>query len=166
MFGNRNLSNIYNGASCKSYCWSQSHSDLEISVKLVRVVKYENVNVMITSNQIRVELIDRLADHSDQNEFCTKCLIDGQFERSVRAESAYWLLDNDEPSIVIYIDKMENMWWKQLLINEEATLAGPRNYSIQMDNLDDGSRMVVDKLIVEQKKKIHSNSNEDSLSPA
>lgn len=166
MFRHRSLSNIYNGASCKSYCWSQNHSDLEIRVKLTKVIKYEDVNVTITSKRVKVEIIDQPVSHGKQVEFSSSCLIDGQFEQSVSAESAYWLLDNEEPSIVIYIDKSESMWWKQLLLDEEATQIGPTNFSIAIDNLDDGSRMVVDKLIVEQKKKVNSNNYEDSLYPA
>lgn len=171
MFRDRNLSDIYNGAICKSYCWSQNHSDLEIRVKLLRIVKYENINVSVSPDKIRVEIIDNqkpanLVNHIDQVGSETVCLIDGQFEHSVCTDSAYWLLDNDEPSIVIYVDKSESMWWKNLLIKEEIIRSGPRNYLIQMDNLDDGSRMAVDKLITEQRKKRGSGSHEDNLSSA
>lgn len=92
-----------------------------------------------------------------------KNLMSGQFEHSVDTGSAHWLLDNDGPAIVIYIDKSESMWWKNLLLNEEVKESGPRNYTVSMDLLDDGSRMVIDKLIVEQRNKM--NGNVDSFPP-
>lgn len=159
-------SEIHNGALCKSYCWSQSHSDLEIRIKLTEVVKYEEVGMAISKNNIKVDilreqLVSRKGGDSNisvSRELYAENMMDGQFEHPVNIASAFWLLDNDVPCIVIYLDKAENMWWKQLLLNEEVTESGPRNYSVAMDNLDDGSRMVIDKLIVEQRNKNASSS--------
>lgn len=150
----------HNGSKCRSYCWSQNHSDIEISVKLTKIVKYENVNVVITSTNIKVELVDTDPESSDRREPSTddfksnrRVLLEGQFEHSISTESVYWLLDSAGPCIMIYMDKSENIWWKQLLLNEQVTESSPRNYSILMDHLDNGSRMVVDRLVVEQRNK-------------
>lgn len=142
---------IYNGARCKFYCWSQSHSDLEIRIKLAKAIRYDNVDVTITSNYIKVMIV--VGDIKKEHEFKTITIMEGNFEYEVSTESSYWLLDNEDLNIVIYIDKLERMWWKQLLLNEEVTEKGLKNYTILMDHLDDGSRMAVDKLIVEQRNK-------------
>lgn len=159
-------SDIYNGARCKSYCWSQSLSDIEVRVNLSKMVSYEDVSVSITQSSIKVELdIDYDSADSDLDGPSTKTLMKGKFEHPVDTESASWLLDKDGPCIVIYIDKAENLWWQKLLIDEHPTKAGPRNYTMLMDHLDDGSRMAVEKLIIEQRNKA-LNRNSDDLSPA
>lgn len=157
-------STSHNGSKCRSYCWSQSHSDVEISVKLTQIVKYENVNVIISPTGIKVELFNvkqevsqqQLSDDSSSGRVT---LIEGQFEHPIATESVYWLLDNDGPCIMIYFDKSENIWWKQLLLNEEVTESSPRNYTILMDHLDNGSRMCIDRLIVEQRNKKNNSEN-------
>lgn len=165
-------SSSHNGSKCKSYCWSQSHSDIEISVKLTEMVKYEDINVIIGPSDIKVELlipkqrsIYKQQQHQDQQHSseCSNCtrmtLIEGQFEHQITTESVYWLMDNDGPCIMIYLDKSENIWWKQLLRNEEVTESSPRNYTILMDHLDNGSRMCIDRLIVEQRNKRTDSEN-------
>lgn len=162
------LSDIHNGAQCKAYCWSQSHGDLEIRIKLDRLVRYEDVSVILTQQRIKVTLLE-LVHKRDTGDsvscaemITTKVLLDGTFERRVNTESFYWLIDGEEPSITIYVDKKEGMWWRQLLMNEEVAKHGPRNYTLSMDHLDDGSRMTVDKLIFEQRTK--KTSSEDRYS--
>lgn len=89
-------------------------------------------------------------------------LVDGRLEHPIDQESACWLLDNEhEPAIVIYVDKSEELWWKQLFLNEQTIEMGPKNRTILMDHLDDGSRMMIDKLIVDQRNKL-MRSNESS----
>lgn len=155
----------YNGSKCRSYCWSQSHSDVEISVKLKQIVKYENVNVTISPSSIKVELYDVLRPSECQQQLRDDfssgkvTLIEGQFEHPIITESFYWLLDNDGPCVMIYFDKSENIWWKQLLLNEEVTESSPRNYTVLMDHLDNGSRMCIDRLIVEQRNKKNDSEN-------
>lgn len=162
-------SSSHNGSECKSYCWSQSHSDIEISIKLTGIVKYEDVNVIISPSDIKVELLipkqrSTFKQQQDQQSSdCSNCarliLIEGQFEHQITTESVYWLIDNDGPCIMIYLDKSENIWWKQLLLNEEVTESSPRNYTILMDHLDNGSRMCIDRLIVEQRNKRTDSEN-------
>lgn len=158
---------ISNGARCKSYSWSQSHSDLEIRIRLTNKVKYEEINVVVNRQEISVELVDD-NEHSPADDIDQvspdKVLIEGKFEHPVDTDSVYWLIDNEEASIVIYIDKAEDMWWKQLLLNEEVFEAGPKNYVVAMDHLDDGSRMMIDKLIIDQRNKLMS--KDDKFSPA
>lgn len=129
------------------------------------MVSYEDVNVSVTQESIKVELdCDCDSAYSDSDESSLKTLVKGKFEHPVDTESAAWLLDKDGPCIVIYLDKAENLWWQKLLLNEQVTKAGPRNYTVLMDHLDDGSRMAVEKLVIEQRNKILQNT--DDLSPA
>jgi len=160
MCKSKDLENIHNGAMCRSYRWSQSHCDIEIRVNLTETVKYENINLSISTEFIRLELLCpkqtigkgnlNIPDGNVQ----TKTLMQGVFEHRIKTDSVYWLLDNEEPCIVIYVDKVEPMWWKNLLVDEEVTESGPKHYVVPVDHLDDGSRMIIDKLVAEQRNKV------------
>lgn len=150
-------SDIFNGARCKSYSWSQSHCDLEIRVKLTRTIKQNQITVALSRCEICVTLTNGLGKET---------LVEGRFEHDIDVESAYWVLEKEDPQLVIFIDKKEEMWWKKLLENEKASEQGPKNFTVSMDQLDEGSRIVVDKLVTKQKKKLLLTNNADSLSPA
>lgn len=160
------LIEIFNGAQCRGYSWAQTHVDLEIHVKLAKRAKYDDVDVILTANRICVQL-----SHPDTVKFRSdpglpkETLVEGEFEHPIDVESAYWLIQNDVPTIVIYIDKREEMWWKQLLMGEQVTEAGPREYSVPMDYLAEGSRMAIDKLLTEQRRRFKIQKEEDDLSP-
>lgn len=129
---------------------------MEIRVKLSKGTKQDQISVALSRDEICVNLV----------EIHRRTLIRGKFEHHVDTESAYWVIEEEGPYLAIFIDKAEEMWWNGLLENEEAAERGPRNFTVPMEHLDEGSRMVVDKLVTEQKKKLLSGSNADSLSPA
>lgn len=133
----------------------------------MKAVKHEDVNVVITKRNICVEIArSNTRQHRDDPIVLEpiETLVDGKFEHPIDRDSVCWLIENDEPCIVIYVDKAEEMWWKKLLFNEEVTEAGPRSYTVPMDNLDDESRMRIDKLICDQRNKLLS--KDDQYSPA
>lgn len=158
LFDSGNSSLIFNGAACSSYCWSQSHSDLEIRVKLKTNIRYEDVEVELIGEKIKVFIRDRwtngdgLYDRLDNCNFIT--LLDGRLERAVDKDTLCWLIDSDDRAIVIYVDKLENLWWSKLLDDEEPNEIGPKNYSVMIDHIDLGSRMVIDRLVTEQRNKM------------
>jgi hypothetical protein len=150
-------SDIFNGARCKSYSWSQSHDDLEIRIKLPKIVKQDQISVALSRREICVNVLN---DGKKEN------LINGRFEHQVDTETAFWIVEKEGPNLAVFVDKIEDMWWKKLLDNEEAFVQGPKNYTVAMDRLDEGSRMVIDKLVTEQRKKFSSEDNANRLSPA
>lgn len=155
---------IFNGAQCKAYSWSQSHTDLEIRIKLTRPIRNEDLRVTVSKKKLCIELIqDQTNTPGIDLSQPVETLVIGEFEHPVDTESACWFVDSVDLCLTIYIDKKEEMWWKQLLLNEEVTAAGPKSYSVPMDQLDECSRMVIDKLITDQKKKMIDKS--DYFSP-
>lgn len=154
-----NPSEIFNGARCQTYSWSQSHSDLEIRAKLPKGKTQEiKIKIKLKKGEILVKVYVC-------NGFECFHPVLGRFEHEVDVESAYWMVDKESSSLVIYLDKTEDMWWNKLLVHEQPTELGPKNYTVPMDELDEGARMAVDKLITDQKKKLIS-SRDDKLSPA
>ena len=160
---------IFNGARCKSYSWSQSHGDLEIKIQLDKSVRQEDIHVDIMRQSICVEASTNAAVIYDP--CCPfETLVQGEFEHPIDTDSVYWLIES-EPSqnqLLIYMDKSEDLWWKRLLVGEESVEPGSRNYTISLEQLDSSSHMVVDRLIREQQSKAnsdrvtHSSSNYDS----
>lgn len=164
------MCDIYNGAQCKSYSWTQNHSDIEIRIKVTHVIRYQDVSFTITPNTIDIKLLRQARNgqswHPPNGHLTNSpvCLLDvtllkGVFEHRVDTDSVYWLIDIEEPGIVVYVDKSEPMWWRKLLLDERVVKAGPTNYSVSMDHLDDGSRMVIDKLVNEQRTKLVNSHN-------
>lgn len=149
---------IYNGARCKTYSWSQSHSDLEVRIELEDQISYENLKVGVTSDHIRVDWMKSLNTVNVEE----KTIVEGDFEDSVDQESVYWVLNTERrPCLIIYMDKTIGKWWDKLLKNEEASEKGPVDRIIDMDDLEDGSRMAIDKLINEQKSKLFLHDVDD-----
>lgn len=151
-----NCSDFFNGAKCNSYCWSQNHSDLEIRIKLTRPLRYEEVDVSVSNDRIKVVMLEE--PHQNPSRRLCKahskyCLLEGSFEHQIDTSSVYWLLDKQDCSILIYLDKLENRWWKELLINEAVNIVGNRNYTIPLESMSEESRMVVERMIMEQRNK-------------
>lgn len=126
-------------------------------MKLTKTIKQDQINVALSKRKICVNLTDG---------YEKKTLIKGKFEHQIDVDSAYWVLDKEGPHLVIFMDKIEDMWWKKLLEDETASEQGPKNFTVPMDQLDEGSRMVIDKLVTSQKKKLTRGNDIDSLSPA
>lgn len=145
------LSDIYNGADCKSYRWSQSHADLEIRVALLHPVDRSNICVQATSASIIVRLKGRNLSTSS---LYHTVLLDRRFTNPVDTSSLYWTIDMDDYCVSIYIDKCERSWWKSLFQQEQVTTSGRVERQIRGDDLDDASRAVIDRLIVEQRHKL------------
>lgn len=149
---------IFNGARCKTYRWSQSHSDLEVRIELEGPVRYENLKVDVTSDNLKVNLVSSI----DTIEGKEKTIVEGQFEDQIDPESVYWVLDTEgKPCLIMYMDKVRGKWWNKLLKNEEATEKGPINYVIDMEDLGEGSRMAIEKLVYEQKSKLDLQDGDD-----
>lgn len=135
---------MYNGARCDSYRWSQSRSDLEVRVSLERPARYEDISVEITARGISIEL----GGHHR--------LIQGEFVHPIKPDSVYWLIDNEERCIVVFLDKVTPLWWDHLLKYEKPTQLGPRDYRESIEHLDDGARMAIDRLVTQERNKLLS----------
>lgn len=143
---------ILNGARCKSYEWAQSYNDLEIRIKLAKTVKIDDIIVDATKSDISVEILQQAA----ANKILTsEVVMDGEFEHAIDSESLSWIIEpvEGESQLVIYADKMENLWWKKLLVSEEYVELGPRSFTVPKDSLDRGAHMAIDRLISEQTKR-------------
>lgn len=140
---------LYNGARCKSYCWSQGHSDLEVRVLLDRACSNNDIRVSLTYRYLKIELI-----YSEFTPCKTvKVLLEGTLERSVVKDSLFWHIDDQPKVLVLFMDKLESLWWNSLIVGEQAIERGITQRSIPSDSLDEGARMVINKLIAEQKEK-------------
>lgn len=142
-------SSIYNGAECGSYTWCQTLTDLEINVQLSNEINPDQLNVSINRFGLSVTHIDCL-------------IVSGAFERSIREDSFYWSLESheDRKSLVIYLNKSEAAWWSQLLVDEIHLKEGKQSRVASIDDLDDETKMKIDKLLVDSRKRMRSKKRE------
>lgn len=162
------LRDVFNGARCETYSWTQSHSDIEICIALNRRVTYEQISVVATSKRISVRLHPQRPTqevvHPNKSSDSFP-LMEGEFEHQIDSSTVYWLLDNDKrPTIVLFIDKSTPLWWNRLIKDEKQLQHGRRNYAISIEHLDDGSRMIIDKLVIEQRNKMPSKEGTNDIS--
>lgn len=134
--------NSFNGARCEFYCWSQGHSDLELRLKLNKDTKHRDIKVSVTAHDIRIE--EKFVEPENTQ---YRLILEGKFEREVRQESLYWLIDSESSCLFVYLDKLHSCWWRGLLVDEKPIEVGQRFYSVPIETLDSDSRARIDKLI-------------------
>lgn len=160
---------IYNGARCVGYRWAQSHTDIEVKIDLGTPVRYDNLSVDLSPRHIRIRVVN-LPETEEESALYSagrvveRTLIEGNFEDTINPETVYWILDADRrPGLIIYLDKGTAKWWDQFLQGEQVIEKGPVNHVADLEDLEDGSRMAIDKLIYDHKLR-HDNDDGDDFS--
>lgn len=132
--------NIFNGARCSNYSWTQTHSDLEIHIPVGSLENLDMIDIALTLDKIKISTRDSV-------------LLDGRLERDVIKSSITWQQEVtfDQKFLIVYMDKMQNLWWKTLLIGEKQLQIGPVERISSMYGMDESSRSRIDKLITDHK---------------
>ena len=142
-------SNIYNGADCESYLWSQKLNELEIIVPVPAFVKSaKHVEVFIQTNSLKVVI-------NVDNEW--KTLITADFVHSIKSNSALWTLEPSE-YIQISIEKVKEIWWKELINGEKQIKLGKVDRSVKLEDLSSDVQTIVHNLTAQQYLKLKKSS--------
>lgn len=94
----------YNGGIFDHYCWSQSITDIDITIRVPENITKKNIQIEILHSSISVQLID--GTNLLKGELCQKC----------KANDAVWSLDNCK--LQIHLEKCQEMWWNCLVKSE------------------------------------------------
>lgn len=152
---------ILNGAQCEHYSWTQTISDLEIRVNIPNHSSNDAFSSISNSN--------KRSDSHDPNEsvklhitskdisleWNSIIILRGRFERQVDKQSACWTIERQAHStngtsinwLVLYLDKLDHLWWSEFLREEKQSLVGSKFRVMSMADLNQESRMTVYKLI-------------------
>ena len=81
-------------------------------------IRNEDIRVIVSKDNLCIELMqDETKAHGLDRGKPAEVLVIGEFEHPVDTESACWFVDNKDSCLTVYIDKKEEMWWKQLLLD-------------------------------------------------
>mmetsp|Transcript_2748 Transcript_2748/g.2909 ORF Transcript_2748/g.2909 Transcript_2748/m.2909 type:complete len:348 (-) Transcript_2748:157-1200(-) len=141
-----------NGGSTQHYSWTQTLSDLLVTVPVPPGTKTKQLVVDITNTKLKVGMKGQTP------------LIDGPLHKRVIVDDCFWTLeDGREISISLQKDnKME--WWKCVIQGEaeiDTTKVQPENS--QLSDLDAETRQTVEKMMFDQRQKAQGLPTADEL---
>ncbi|CAL8468604.1 g8144 [Coccomyxa elongata] len=134
--------NAGNGADLEMYSWTQSLSDVIISVPVPSGTKGRDCDVSITKTKLKVGLKGAIP------------VLDGELFASVKPEDCYWNI-SDGRVVEITLQKVDAMaWWKSVLKGEpeiDTQKVEPENSKLA--DLDPETRQTVEKMMWDQRQK-------------
>ena len=121
-----NGSNVYDFKSNELlYSWSQSLTDLDITVPLPNSLKSKRqCRVTIRSNALTVAFESGRVQDGDVsgNTKSWTNRLDGQLAFAIRTNTACWTLDLSGRRLRLFLEKQQERWWKCCLANGEPEL--------------------------------------------
>lgn len=141
-----------NGGRTDKYIWTQTLSDLIVTVPVPLGTKTKQLSVDITNKRLKVGMKGQPP------------IIDGDLHKRVIVDDCFWTLeDGREVSISLQKDnKME--WWKCVVIGDQeidTTKVQPENS--KLGDLDAETRQTVEKMMFDQRQKAQGLPSSDEL---
>ncbi|XP_030746108.1 nudC domain-containing protein 3 isoform X2 [Sitophilus oryzae] len=128
----------YNGAVVNNYCWSQTISDIDVTIKLPNLFRYKDFKVKISTNHISVRLKD---DILLEGELCQKC----------KYSNAIWSVDKGK--LNIHLDKCKEIWWDRLITSENRLDITKLDCSRPFEDLPEDAQAKIEELGWNQERK-------------
>lgn len=132
-------SESYNGGNFKNYCWSQTITDIYITLRLPINFTRKDIIVEIASSKVSVTLRDGTV------------LLDGELCQKCKAGDAIWSLDRQK--LQIHIDKCQEMWWNCLVKSEPQLDLSKIDCSRPYEELSDEAQAKIEELQWNQDRK-------------
>ncbi|XP_011493970.1 PREDICTED: nudC domain-containing protein 3-like [Ceratosolen solmsi marchali] len=139
-----NTSDYYNGASCKSYSWSQSIVDLDVLVPVPWEVRNsKQLRVVLDSHEIEVTKLG-------VNDSLT--LVKGRLSFKTKSGESYWYLDPGK-HLTLHLEKANERWWESLLEDEPLIELSRIDCTRKFEEMSECEQMKVEELMWKQRRK-------------
>lgn len=132
-------SESYNGGIFDHYCWSQTITDVDITVKVPENFRKKNICVEILPSNISVKLLGGAT--LLEGELCQKC----------KSNDAIWSLDKEK--LQIHLEKCQEIWWNCLIKTEPQIDISKIDCSRPYDELSDEAQAKIEELQWNQERK-------------
>ena len=134
---------INNGNEFETYTWTQNHKDVQFSIKLPLSTKTKEIDITFGIKSLKIKVRDEI-------------IIDGNLFSFVKVENCFWMIDDN--MLIVELDKKKfDEWWEYAIEGEPHIDLGkiitPKG---SLDDLDQETRMTIDKMLYEQKIKEES----------
>lgn len=132
-------SEAYNGGTFDNYCWSQTITDVDITVQATTHLTKKNISLEILPSSILVKLSDGTI--LLEGELCEKC----------KSNDVIWSLDKNK--LQIHIEKCQETWWNCLVKNEDQLDISKIDCTRPYDELSDEAQSKIEELQWNQQRK-------------
>ncbi|XP_012283179.1 nudC domain-containing protein 3 isoform X2 [Orussus abietinus] len=167
----------YNGAMRENYTWSQTISDLDVSIKIPWVVKTsKDLKVDVTSQEIQIaikttglakksSLITNL-EKSEIQDFSTRpewtIIFRGQLCFKIRKEESIWSLIPGQ-YINIHLEKASERWWEAFIEGEPKIELNKIDCSRNLEDLSSTEQMKIQELMWNHQQKLLGKPTSDQI---
>ncbi|CAF0781724.1 unnamed protein product [Brachionus calyciflorus] len=131
----------YNGAIRENFCWTQSIKDIDVRVNISPLIKSsKDVKINIDKESLKVSIKE------DGN------IINDQLTWKVKTDECTWSLFPGD-HIHIYLEKVQERWWENLLINEPKIDLKNINPEKPLEDLDQESQAKIKQMMYDKQQK-------------
>eukprot|EP01080_Neovahlkampfia_damariscottae_P007919 gene7919-12387_t len=131
------------GSSTDKYKWTQSLTDVTVTIEIPFGTRGKNINYSNTSTTLKAGLIGK------------EPFVEGNLSQSIQPNDTIWQIE-DKKYLIIYLQKTKkNKWWSHLLEGEaeiDTTKIQPEATS-NLNDLDPQTRAQVEKMMFDQRQK-------------
>ncbi|GAB0494576.1 hypothetical protein MMPV_005870 [Pyropia vietnamensis] len=133
-----------NGSTTSRYTWTQTLSDITLSIPLPPGTRGRDVRVTFGTTSLRVTTTG-----SDSP------LLDDPLHAAVKADDGMWQVDAASGTLEVYLEKVDGTsWWPRAVVGEpELDLGRVAPENSKLSDLDGETRALVEKMMVDQRRR-------------
>ncbi|RMZ99880.1 nudC domain-containing 3-like [Brachionus plicatilis] len=134
----------YNGAVRDNYTWTQSIKDIDVRVPINPIIK--------TSKDVKVVVEKQSLKISVKNQDSWEVIIDDKLAWNIKPDECTWSLFPSD-HIHINLEKVQERWWENLLINEPKIDLKKINPEKPLEDLDQESQAKIKQMMYDENQK-------------
>lgn len=126
------------------YVWTQTLSELSVSVPLPDNTRGRDLNVAIHKNHLKIGL------HSNKGD----CIVNDALTKTIIVDDSFWTVE-DGNRLVLTLQKLNEMeWWESVCRNDPSiNIRKVQPENSQLGDLDGETRQTVEKMMYDQRQK-------------
>jgi CS domain/N-terminal conserved domain of Nudc. len=136
------------------YTWTQTLSELSVSIPVPNGTRGKDVSVVLNKNQLRVGLLSQIRS-IPKGSGTESWIVDSALTKAIVVDDSFWTIE-DGNRIVLNLQKLNGMeWWDSVCKDDSAKIdvraIQPENSSLS--DLDGETRKTVEKMMYDQRQK-------------
>jgi len=152
------LPSLGNGLQGEKYSWTQTLSEVTITIPVPESIKGKDVSVLIEKTKIKIQLRNNPSSSSTSSS-----ILEGSLYKRIKPDDSAWTLESSSSSsssssgkiLMITLQKDNVMeWWSCVVVGEpEIDLQKIEPENSKLGDLDGDTRQVVEKMMYDQRQK-------------